>query len=67
MTPLTRPECAARALPMLTQTAEPGQQAAEDLGLPYLRVVDGQPTIIRGRSTNRPPATSAGRTEANQQ
>lgn len=45
--PRTRPDLEARALPMIGKTDEPGHQAAAELGLPYLRMVNGKPTIIR--------------------
>ncbi len=44
----TRPDLEARALPMPTLlTGNPGQALAAALGLPYLRIVNGRPTILR--------------------
>jgi hypothetical protein len=41
------PDIEAFALPMLGKSSEPGQPTAATLGLPYLRIVAGRPTIIR--------------------
>ena len=43
----TRPDAAARALPMPTKSDEPGLEAATALGLPYMRLINGRPTLIR--------------------
>jgi hypothetical protein len=41
----SRPDLETHALPMLN-SVEPGEDAAAEVGVPYLRIVDGRPTII---------------------
>lgn len=43
----TRPELEASALPRPTKAAEPGDSIAARLGIPYMRLIDGRPTILR--------------------
>jgi hypothetical protein len=47
MTLHTRPEIEASALPIPTEALEPGEEVAARLGIPYMRLIDGRPTIMR--------------------